>query len=245
MPSQEQVSNSNSSHDVVVIVCVHNEADSLGETLQALEATFQGAELVVADDGSTDGSDAIAHSAGATVVRSERKLGKGGTATKAAKHMLKTRGITDDGSTKRRGPTFVLCDGDLGDSAKHLRPLATAVQAGEADLTVATFAKRVGGGFGWTVRLSRWAIQKRCGMVCDAPISGQRAMTSQALPKALPFAPGFGMETGMTIDVARAGLRIKEIELPLSHRATGKTLKGFIHRGRQFAHITAAYLKRR
>jgi hypothetical protein len=37
----------------------------------------------------------------------------------------------------------------------------------------------------------------------------------------------------MTIDAARRGLRIEEIELPLRHRATGRDAAGFVHRGRQ------------
>jgi hypothetical protein len=37
----------------------------------------------------------------------------------------------------------------------------------------------------------------------------------------------------MTIDAARAGLRVHEVELPLRHRATGRDLRGFVHRARQ------------
>jgi hypothetical protein len=37
----------------------------------------------------------------------------------------------------------------------------------------------------------------------------------------------------MTIDAVRAGLRVEERELPLSHRATGRDAGGFAHRGRQ------------
>ena len=44
--------------------------------------------------------------------------------------------------------TFVLCDGDLGVSAGSLSSLAAAVEAGECDLAVASFARREGGGFG-------------------------------------------------------------------------------------------------
>jgi hypothetical protein len=53
------------------------------------------------------------------------------------------------------------------------------------------------------------------------------------------------MEIGMTIDVARAGLRVREVELDLAHRATGRTLRGFVHRGRQLADFLAVYLSRR
>jgi hypothetical protein len=37
----------------------------------------------------------------------------------------------------------------------------------------------------------------------------------------------------MTIDAVRAGLGVQEIELELRHRATGRDLSGFLHRGRQ------------
>ena len=50
---------------------------------------------------------------------------------------------------------------------------------------------------------------------------------------AYPFAAGYGMEIGITVDVVRAGLAVREIELDLAHRATGRTLGGFLHRARQ------------
>jgi hypothetical protein len=52
------------------------------------------------------------------------------------------------------------------------------------------------------------------------------------------------MEIGMTVDVARAGLAVTEIELPLSHRATGRSWRGFAHRGRQLADFVAVFLAR-
>ena len=76
-------------------------------------------------------------------------------------------------------------------------------------------------------------IEELSGFDAAAPISGQRAMTTACLRDVLPLADGFGMEIGMTVDAVRAGHRIKEIELPLTHRATYRTLRGFLHRARQ------------
>jgi hypothetical protein len=53
------------------------------------------------------------------------------------------------------------------------------------------------------------------------------------------------METGMTVDAVRAGFDVREIELDLAHRATGRTLAGFAHRGLQLRDIMRAYLARR
>jgi hypothetical protein len=61
----------------------------------------------------------------------------------------------------------------------------------------------------------------------------------------LPFAHGYGMETGMTIDAVRAGYRVREIELDLAHRATGRTVGGFVHRAGQLSDFARAYASRR
>jgi glycosyltransferase involved in cell wall biosynthesis len=223
---------------VFAIVAAYNEADRVAATLGALAEAFPGALVWVADDGSSDDTAAIATAAGATVVRGERMIGKGGAVTLAARAALAS---TDTGE----GSVAVLCDGDLGDSAGLLGPLVEAVQAGEADLAVAAFARRVGGGVGLAVGFARWAIRRRCGMSLKAPISGQRALRAGLLDQVLPLAPGFGMEIGMTIDAARAGARVGEVELDLSHRATGRTPCGFIHRGRQLIDFVRVYLARR
>jgi hypothetical protein len=152
--------------------------------------------------------------------------------------------VLRDGDTHGEA-VVVLCDGDLGDSAALLGPLVEAVRSGEADLAVAAFARRVGGGLGLAVGFAGWAIRRRCGLSLEAPISGQRAVRASLLEQALPFAHGFGMEMGMTIDLARAGTRVKEIELDLSHRASGRTLGGFVHRGRQLIDFVRVYLVRR
>jgi glycosyltransferase involved in cell wall biosynthesis len=200
-----------------------------------LGKAFPGAPVFVADDGSTDATPEIARRAGARVVRSRRMIGKGGAATLAAREALQGAGAT----------VFVLCDADLGRSAFELGALADAVRHGEADMAIAAFATRVGGGVGLAVGFARWAIRRRGGLAMRAPISGQRALRARALEDVLPFAHGFGMEIGMTIDAARAGHRIVEVELDLAHRATGRTLSGFLHRGRQLVDFIRVYFARR
>jgi glycosyltransferase involved in cell wall biosynthesis len=220
----------------IVIVAARNEADRIGTTLAALDEALPGAAVWVADDASTDGTAEAAIAAGAQVVTRRRPHGKGANVTAAAEAML---------SEVREPQVVLLCDADLGGSAAELAPLVEAVRAGESDLAIATFRVRVGGGFGITVRAARWAIERRCGYVAGTPISGQRAMRFEVLRSVLPFAPGYGMETAMTIDAVRAGFSVQEIELDLAHRATGRSLGGFIHRGRQLRDITRAYASRR
>jgi glycosyltransferase involved in cell wall biosynthesis len=225
--------------DTFIIVAAYNEARRISETLGALEQAFPGAQVWVADDGSSDRTPELAREAGARVVRSERVIGKGAAVTRAAIDAL-AQAPRPDGEE----PVFVLCDGDLASSAGRLGPLAEAVRGGEADLTVAAFSRRIGGGFGLAVGFARWAIRRRCGLETRAPISGQRAISARALRDVLPFAANFGMEVGMTIDAVRAGHRVREIELDLEHRSTGRTLAGFLHRARQLVDFARVYLAR-
>jgi glycosyltransferase involved in cell wall biosynthesis len=226
---------------IFIIVAAYNEADRIGATLDALAAAFPGARLLLADDGSSDGTAGIAAERGAQVVRSERVLGKGEAVTRAAHEALgNARALQVDPDA-----VFVLCDGDLGASAGALSVLADAVGDGRADLAVAAFSRRVGGGIGLALGFARWAIRRRCGLRTVAPISGQRALSAAALADVLPFARGFGMEIGMTIDAVRRGHRLLEIELDLEHRATGRTAAGFVHRGRQLLDFARVYVGRR
>jgi len=221
---------------LAVLIAARNEADSIGGAIASLKETFPGAAIWVADDASDDGTNDIALAAGAQVVRRGKVHGKGGNMTACAEAMLSAPDLPE---------TVLLCDADLALSAGQLGKLVDAVNAGECDLAVAAFARRVGGGFGIALGFSHWVIKKRCGANTIAPISGQRAMKLDVLRAVLPFAPAYGMETGMTIDAVRAGYRLGEYELKLAHRATGKTLGGFIHRFRQMVDFARVYISRR
>jgi glycosyltransferase involved in cell wall biosynthesis len=218
------------SADLAVIVIARNEQERLAATLAALRGAFPDADMVVVDDASTDATPHIALQEGARVVRAPVRLGKGGAATLAARDVL-----------QRNPQRVVLADGDLGESAAQL---ATLGEAG-ADMAVAVFSRRVGGGFGIALTAARRAIEKTTGRRLDAPLSGQRVLTAETLAAVLPFADGFGMETGMAIDALRAGFEIQEIELDLEHRATGRTAAGFLHRAKQLRDIARAYASRR
>jgi glycosyltransferase involved in cell wall biosynthesis len=232
----------------IVLVAAHNEAPRIAATLAALARAFPGAPIWVADDGSTDATAAIASRAGAHVVGGSA-VGKGAAVTRAAREILRdARAPADEPAATARHPNsksiLVLCDADLGDCAGALVALADTVADGHADIAVAVFARRVGGGVGLALGFARWAIRRRCGLATRAPISGQRALSRQALLDVLPFAGGFGMEIGMTVDAVRAGHRLVEIELDIAHRATGRTPAGFLHRARQLVDFVRAYAAR-
>jgi hypothetical protein len=183
-----------------------------------LRQAFPAAEVFVADDGSRDGTAAAAEAAGARVLRLPR-LGKGQALTLAEREVP--------------AGALLLCDADVeGD----LRPL----RASDADLAIAAFAERQGGGFGIAKRVARALIAARCGYLAREPLSGQRRLSERARATCFPVTAGFGVETRMTIDAVRAGLVVEEVELPLGHRATRRDTRGFAHRGRQLLHLVLA-----
>jgi glycosyltransferase involved in cell wall biosynthesis len=221
---------------VLAIVAARNEAERIADTVAALRGVFPDARLWVADDASSDGTAAAARAAGAQVLSRAHPQGKGANVTAAAEAALGA------------GPppsVVLLCDGDLGLSAARLGPLVEAVRTGRCDLAVASFSRRRGGGFGISRGFARWALRRLCGAETAAPISGQRAMRAGVLDATMPFAAGYGMEIGITVDALRAGYRLGEYELDLSHRASGRTLAGFAHRARQLLDFARVYLQRR
>jgi glycosyltransferase involved in cell wall biosynthesis len=221
---------------LAIVIAARNEADRIRETVAALREEFPEAAIWVADDASSDGTAEVALAAGAQVVSRGRPHGKGANVTAAAEAALSAAPV----------PRIILfCDGDLGASAARLSPLVEAIAGGECDLAVAAFSRRVGGGFGLALGFARGAIQRLCGAETEAPISGQRALRVETLRATLPFAAGFGMEIGMTVDAVRAGYRLGEYELDLAHRATGRDVAGFLHRAIQLRDFARVYASRR
>jgi hypothetical protein len=196
---------------VAVLVAARNEEGRVGETVRRLRKEFPGAEVIVVDGGSLDGTAAEAEGAGAVVVPLARR-GKG-------------EALSAGERAAPPGP-LLLCDADLRGS---LRPLTER----DADLAVAAFGRRQGGGFGIAKRIARSLIALRTGFAPDEPLSGQRLVSERARAACFPLAPGFGCELRMTIDAILAGLAFHEVELDLAHRPTGRDVTGFLHRGRQ------------
>jgi hypothetical protein len=216
---------------VVALIPAHDEEDRIADTVRAIAGVERIADVVVVDDGSTDATGPAALGAGATVLRIPRRAGKGAAM---------------EGALRRLPPAavWVFADADLGRTASGLGPVLEEVLAGRADLAIATFPRSEGDGFGIVKRAARRAISALTARTVEEPLSGQRAISAACLAAVRPLAAGFGVETAMTIDAVRAGFRIVEVPVALSHRATGRSFAGFAHRGRQGLDIARAVAMR-
>jgi hypothetical protein len=186
--------------------------------------------VVVVDDGSQDDTDRAAEDAGAKVVRLHGSHGKG-AAIEMGATLVEDAGIV------------LLLDGDLGATAAQGELLLNPLLFGDSDMTIATFPRVPAGkaGFGLVKRLARWGIRRLGGdFEATAPLSGQRALTRECLATVRPLSAGYGVEVGLTIRALRAGFRVVEVSTTMSHSASGRDLKGFAHRGRQFVHVAWA-----
>jgi len=226
---------------VAVVIPAKDEAERVAATVAAARRIPGVKAVVVVDDGSRDDTARRAAAAGADVVRHRRNRGKAAAMTTGAEQVAVLAGA-DAASW-----ALLFVDADLEDSAVETAPLAEPVLAGEADMTIAVLPpqRAPGGGRGLVVGLSRRGIERATGWTPAQPLSGMRCLTREAFEAARPLARGWGVETGLTIDLLRAGLRVREVPCALHHRVTGRDWHAQLHRARQYRDVWLALLRRR
>ncbi|MGQ9497100.1 MAG: glycosyltransferase family 2 protein [Desulfotomaculales bacterium] len=209
---------------VSVLIPAHNEEQTIAHTVRAVLAIPEVSEVIVVDDASIDRTAAVARAAGAQVISLFRNRGKGEALNR--------------GVAAVQGDIVLLLDADLEGTAVEAGKLLRPLLEGTADMAIAAFPPpRRKGGFGLVRGLARFGIRRFTGLKLRSPLSGQRALTREALAAVLPFAHGYGVEVAMTVAAARHGLRIVEVPVQMRHRETGRNIAGFCHRGRQLRDV--------
>lgn len=227
----------------VVLIAAFNEEDRVKDTVVSAALVPGVVGVVVADDGSKDNTAETAMHAGAFVVNSKRNRGKGEALELAATTLLKVQPFGQlDG--------VLLLDADLGTSAAAAVELLEPLKDESADLVIGVLPSPTGkAGFGLTKSLARDGIAVFGeGFEAKAPLSGQRALTMDCLKCVRPFASRFSVEVDMTIKALQHQQRVIEVPVEMEHRYSGRNLKGFIHRGKQFNDINRllnSYYKRK
>jgi glycosyltransferase involved in cell wall biosynthesis len=222
-----------------VIIPAHNEAERIASTVRSALQIDDVALVLVVDDGSTDATRRTAEDAGATVIRLATSGGKGAAMQRGAL-------AASQGKPPAESDIFVFLDADLEDSARNAGDLVRPILEGQAELVIGNLPaqKTEGGGTGRVVRLARDGVREATQVKQQQPLSGQRALTSQALLAALPFETGFGVEVGMTIDLLRLGFRVVEVPVDFFHRVTGSDLASQRHRAKQYISVWRALRSR-
>jgi glycosyltransferase involved in cell wall biosynthesis len=195
--------------DVSLVLPCLDEAGSVGacvtEALDAMRAAGLRGEVVVVDNGSTDGSPELAEAAGARVIHESRR--GYGSALRA-------------GFAAAHGEVLVMADADCTYELNRIPELVAPVMADEADLVLGS---RLDSATRRTMPLLHrfvgtpvltFLTARACGrrVVTDSQ-SGFRAFRKDVLPRMGLTTTGMELASEMLIRSARAGLRISEIQM--------------------------------
>jgi len=225
---------------VAVVIPAKDEQERIAATVRSARAIPHVDLVLVVDDGSADDTQHAARAAGAVVVRHSHNRGK------AAAMETGAAVVAMRDAPGRAARLLLFIDGDLGDTAVNTAPLVTPVREGVADLAIALLPPQPGaGGRGIVVGAARRAIHSLTGWAPTQPLSGMRCLTREAFEAATPLARGWGVETGMTIDLLRQGYVAVEVPCDLRHRASTNDLKGQLHRAAQYRDVMVAVNARR
>jgi len=197
---------------LAVVIPAFNEAKTIAEVVRgAAKYTDQ---IVVVDDGSTDGTAFVAKAAGAYVIRISNNSGKG----VALSMGLATVALND-------ADIIVCMDGDGQHDPSEIPILAAPILRKEADLVIGSRFltkkgqkeipryRKVGQGVLTT------ATNFGNGVKVTDSQSGFRCMTKKAALSIELTEQGMGIESEMVRDAVKLGLKIKEI--PISCKYEG------------------------
>jgi glycosyltransferase involved in cell wall biosynthesis len=216
---------------VTALIPAFNEETNIALTINGLLGIEEIKQIIVIDDGCSDRTAEIATQLGAQVISHPVNKGKG--------HALNT------GAPYVKGDFVALVDADLRETVVEIKKLFFPIINGEWDMAIAVFPPpRKKGGMGLVKGSAYWGLKLLTGQEFRAPLSGQRVMTRQVFNSLLPFASGFGVEVGMTIDALLKGFRLTEVETQMGHGETGRDLSGFLHRGIQFKDVFLTLTKK-
>jgi glycosyltransferase involved in cell wall biosynthesis len=198
---------------VSIIIPALNEAESIGHVVAEMPWNLI-AECIVVDNGSTDGTAAIARAAGARVVESPR--GYGAACLAGSKAALDT------------SETLVYMDGDGADVIAGLPELIGPIERGEADFVI-----------GSRLRGRREPGSMLASQVFAAHLVGAllrvfqgvrytdmcafRAIRRSSLEKLQMSELTYGWNLEMQIKAAQHGLRIVEIPVDYRKRIGGES----------------------
>ena len=208
--------------ETLVFIPAWNEEASLPAVLKELQAEIPDADVLVVDDGSTDGTAAIARRRGAEVLSFGENRGLRAGIAAGYAHALE-RGYRYCGRL----------DADGQHPAGELARLLAIVRTGEADVAVGS---RFVSGRGyppyryrptWSRRLGtavlRRAMQAALGTPFQDATSGMYATNRAALPAlAEPYTSG-APEVESLLRLRGAGLRVVEVPVDMRERARGES----------------------
>jgi glycosyltransferase involved in cell wall biosynthesis len=206
--------------DVSVVIPCLNEAESIGQCVNAAQRVLDehglDGEVVVVDNGSEDGSGALARLAGARVVYEPRR--GYGSAYLA-------------GFAEAWGDYIVMIDADLTYDFEEIPRFVRALDAG-AELVMGNRMESVEpGAMSMLSRIGNPLLSGFLNLLFRTPIGdahcGMRALRRDVLPQLALQATGMELASEMVIRAARSGIEIRELPIALHPREGESKLSPF------------------
>ena len=188
---------------VCVIVPAFNEARTIGEVVRGAMAFV--AQVLVVDDGSTDGTGEAAAAAGADVMRLERNAGKG-TAIRAGLSRVFQGDATH----------VLFMDGDLQHRAEEIPNLLAAAEATGAAMVIGEriFVRdQMPASRYWANVIGSWALATLMGVDLADTQSGFRVVRTDVLRQIELEATGYEFETELVVKLARRRAHIARVPI--------------------------------
>lgn len=210
---------------ISVVVPCHNEAHTVQRILRGVREALPDAEVIVIDDGSTDGTAELAEQVdGVRVVRLPQNGGKG---------VALRRGIEE-----ARGEVLVFLDGDGQDSPEDILRLLAELESGPR-VALVNGSKFIGGCEDgaislpnyWGNRFMSSLINLLFGASISDSQSGFRVIRAD-LARTMPLtSTQYEIETEMLCKALKAGEDVREIPVVRKARAGGTTGFRRVHNG--------------
>lgn len=209
---------------LLAVIPVYNEEDRIVATVNGLKEIDLVDEILIVNDGSTDNTQMIIEKLNVRHIVFQKNMGKGYAMRRAIEEM--------------EYDYIAFVDGDLGETSKEMKKLIIPVISEGVDFTIAKFPKaREKGGFGFVKALAKKGVYFYTKREIDTTLSGQRVYKREVM-EAMDYIPNrYGIEVAMTIQALNSNFTFKEIPVNMTHRYTDRSIKGFVHRGKQFFDI--------
>lgn len=216
--------------NVTAIVPAFNEDENIVDTIHSLKQIDGITEIIVVNDGSTDNTlDTIKQIEDIKIIHHGINYGKGHAIKSALPHVT--------------NQYVLLVDADLKSSALEMRKLVNNTKKLSNNMLVAIYPKPLKkGGFGLVKTLSRKSLYLLTSKSSDSVLSGQRLLYTDFLKK-INLPEDFGVEFKITLEALRSNITIIDINTNIRHRETGRNIKDFAHRGKQFTNILKAVIR--